>query len=153
MGWKSKVKKAKKAHRPYLGSKWSPENLHLSYPSFVKSIDSLPDPQVHHILPHSKDPTLGSKVRSTVPTHLPKVNSPSDLLPGLHNFLTHPLPTLPIYVDRCDTSVEEFNGFYQRNNVPAIIRGVLEVEDWGCKGGDWEWKVRVLVLVVCFKCS
>ena len=42
-------------------------------------------------------------------------------------------------MDRVNAGVEEFNNFYQRYNVPCIIRGVIEAEDWKCRNGTWEW--------------
>jgi histone arginine demethylase JMJD6 len=148
MDWKTASKDAKRRHRPYLGSNWCKEDIHLIYRDYV---DSLPPTHVSATACPSQQDELAAYPFSSP---LPANASASSTLPGgivserrnsssaaatslamseERNYLKDPLPTLPIYVKRADVpSAEAFNDFYQRYNLPVLIEGIPTSEGWSC---------------------
>ena len=170
MGWKSKCHKAKVLHRPYLKGDWCKEKLHSTFPAYSNDCqynmasESMLD--VTKEFPGSAEPTEGSALSCRIVSERGVHGKDQQRSAGstpvataqevgrCHQHLTSPIPQLPIYVDRNSLSAEDFNGFYQECNVPAIVRGVMEEEKWPCREGHWTLSsLREKIGKDSFKCG
>jgi len=161
LDWKMASKDAKRRHRPYLGSNWCREDVHLSYRSYVTTLP----PTIHSTNPHFTPAVIAAAFPYSTP--LPSNAGAVATLPGgvllnwrtkagdaaksltmelERDFLKEPMPSLPIYIDYADvTDAAVFNDFYQKYNVPCLIKGIVEGEGWGCGvGEESEWHPKSL---------
>jgi hypothetical protein len=131
MGWRSKMERARRLHRPSLKN-WEQDGLFLTFSAFVEALQREPNYQVTQLV-------------TTSSNHSPQPTTAASLP-----------PSLPVVLNADFVSPETFASQYEANEIPSVIQNIPNgpqpwsaLRNWSLDvlGNDLDLRNRV------FKCG